>query len=128
MERGSIAPAPAAALTARSAAASTVAVTPSVSKHRPMPATLRQANERDAAGKERDSDDPQGRDRLLLEADPAEVVDKQRGDRLPGEDHRDQRRGAELRRCDDRPEHVERSEQAAGPDPPGRVARAIRPA
>ena len=59
-----------------------------------------------------------GRRVLLLEADPAELVDEHRRERLPEDDRRGERHRAELRRRDDRAGDVEGAEQPADPDPP----------
>src|SRR5215213_2636982 len=98
------------ALCARSIAATSTPTAPNAIPTLAMSRSLRQADERDAPGEQRDACDPQRRDRMLVEADPAEVVDEERGDRLACEDQRDESCGAELRRGHDRAEHVERAE------------------
>ena len=55
---------------------------------------------------------------LRLEADPAEVIDDDGGERLARDDHSDQGRGPEPGSGHDRAGHVERAESAAEPDPP----------
>jgi hypothetical protein len=50
---------------------------------------------------------------VLREADPAEVVDDERGDRLPGEDERHERDGAEARGGDDAAEYLEGAQETA---------------
>jgi len=69
---------------------------------------------------------PTGRDRIRLEADPAEVVDSEGGHGLTGQDECEQGSGAELRRCDDAAENVEGSEATADPHPPRCSAYLLR--
>ena len=57
----------------------------------------------DAGRDERHPEQPARRDRVLVEADPAEVVDGERGDRLAGEDEGEEGRRAELRRVTTEP-------------------------
>src|SRR5918992_1391413 len=80
---------------------------------------------RDARRDEREPEQPARRDRVLLEADEAEVVDRQRGERLPGQDERDEGRSAQLRRGHDAAEDVERAQAAADPHPPRRPGQPL---
>jgi hypothetical protein len=78
-----------------------------------LPATkraqLKDPHERDAGADQEEADDPPRGDRMLLEPHPAEVLDDQRGDRLPRDDDGDERNRAEARPRDDAGEDVERS-------------------
>src|SRR5207244_13523180 len=63
-----------------------------------------------------------GRRVVVLEPEPAVLVDEDRSEGLPRDDRRDQRGRAELRRREDVPGDVERAEEAARPQPPRRAA------
>ena len=97
---------------------------------------LEEADGGDAGGDERQPEQPARRDRVLLEADPAEVVDRERGDGLAGEDERKQRRRAELRRRHDAPRGRRKRRSSLRPTPttarlrasPSRASRARRSA
>lgn len=58
-------------------------------------------------------------DRMQRIAEPAEMVEQQRGKHLPGKDRRDHGGCAKLGHQDDGCGDKERPERTAGPDPPG---------
>jgi membrane-associated phospholipid phosphatase len=87
-------------------------------------ARLKDPHERHARDYERHPGRAAGVDVVLVEADPAVLVDEQRGQRLAGDDEGDQRRGAKPGSSDDRSGDVEGAEQAADPHPPRRVGEA----
>ena len=88
-----------------------------------LPALLKGAHEHDAGRDQEDANETAGCCMLLLEADPAELVDEHRREGLPEDDRRGQRHGPQLRRRDDRARHVEGAEQPADPDPPRDIAQ-----
>jgi membrane-associated phospholipid phosphatase len=85
-------------------------------------ARLEDSDKRHARDHERHPARTAGVHVVLVEADPAVLVDEQRRQRLARDDERDQRRRAEPGSGHDRAGDVERSEQPAEPDPPGRAA------
>ena len=86
--------------------------------HQPR-AELEDSDEQHTGGDECDPDQASGRHMPRLEAHPTEMIDDERRHALAGDDQRNERRGPELRRGDDRADDVEGAERAPDPDPPG---------